>query len=306
MNIPTVNLLQVGVIHTCEICRQVFKPRSILQKSCGSKQCQKDLHNLARRKRMQQGEFSSTRYRTCESCSVKYEAKNRDTNSRTCKDCSTEKLRYKPKVTKNCLWCNKEFITSRPSQEKYCPKQTQLKPKERCSYKHFEFTRPRQMREPKTCSVCNDIYYSKSYASTICKKLECRLTRERSYEKNKTNYKYPSWTELQGWIYCLYNKEFNIYKVGITSDPQERIHRYELEGFTFKSIHKFKNKREASQAEKEFYYLAESLGISPSKSDTDVTHFFKRYMRSGCTEIIWGDMISYRSLNRMLRQLSLS
>ena len=126
MDIPTVNLLQVGVIHTCEICRQVFKPRSILQKSCGSKQCQKDLHNLARRKRMQQGEFSSTRYRTCESCSVEYEAKNRDTNSRTCKNCSTEKLRYKPKVTKNCLWCNKEFITSRPSQEKYCPKQKQL------------------------------------------------------------------------------------------------------------------------------------------------------------------------------------
>ena len=301
------NLLQLGVIHTCVICAIVFQPKNNFQKSCGNEQCQIDLRNLARRKRMKQGEFSTPKIKTCELCNKKYEALSRDNNSRTCSQCSTQDLisieRRKEKVTKHCAWCNKPFLTSYSTQNKFCPNQRKyLRARDRCSYKYFEAHRYREMREPKTCEMCGNIFFSRTWNAKICKDLECILAKDRTYTK-KYSRKLKSWLELKGYLYCLYNKEYNIYKIGISSVPKKRIYEYSLYGFELKALYKFKNKREASFAEKEFYIQAESMGISPNKKEIDTTHFFKRYMRSGYTEIVWGEMIRFNELRKMLNSL---
>ena len=103
----------------------------------------------------------------------------------------------------------------------------------------------------------------------------------------------------------MYNKEYNVYKVGITYDPNYRVRNLKRCGFVLKALYKFKNKHEARLSEKEFYIQAKSMGISPDKKDRENNKFFDVVFKSyaGKTEIIYGEMIRFNELRKMLNSL---
>ena len=72
-----------------------------------------------------------------------------------------------------------------------------------------------------------------------------------------------------------------------------------------KLLYNFPTKHDARLAELEFYIDAESMAISPRRNDKENNRFydplFKHY--GGKTEIIYGEMIKYYELKKMLDSL---
>ena len=207
--------------------------------------------------------------------------------------------RRKPKVYREipCVQCKNTFRTSDP-RAMYCADYC----RSRASY---ENTRILKGPYKKECIICKTSFVTKKPNQTICLAYDCKTARynlKYKYHKtiNRDNYK-----EKDGYLYCMYHREFNIYKVGITHKPSDRIRRLENSGFTFKLLYNFPTKHDARLAEREFYIDAESMAISPRKNDKENNRFydpiFKHY--GGKTEIIYGEMIKYYELKKMLDSL---
>jgi len=202
-----------------------------------------------------------------------------------------------PERKLNCIQCNKEFTATHP-QAKMCS--------QACKSRH-NYLKNRDVNYPykKVCTICGVKYTTKKHNQTICLSYECKQKRynlkyKRYKTKNRNDYK-----EKDGYLYCVYHKEFNVYKVGITYKPSDRLRKLERCGFTFKLLYEFPTKHDARLAEREFYIDAESMSISPPKNDRENNKFFDPVFKSysGKTEVIYGEMIKYYELKKMLDSL---
>ena len=202
-----------------------------------------------------------------------------------------------PERTLNCNQCNKKFLATHP-QAKHCS---------RACISRYNYLKTRTINFPynKSCTICGVKYTTKKHNQTICLSYECKQKRyNQKYKRYKTQNR-NDYKEKDGYLYCVYHKKFDVYKVGITYKPSDRLRKLERCGFTFKLLYEFPTKHDARLAEREFYINAESMGISPLKTDRENNKFFDPVFKSysGKTEIIYGEMIKDYELKKMLDSL---
>lgn len=202
------------------------------------------------------------------------------------------------KQDKTCVNCSVVFTPRTDKRQKYCTK--------KCNAEYnYKRTRTSHLPYTKFCEICEVSFTTKRINQTICLSYECKEKRYRTKYKRYDTKNPNDYKEKEGYLYCMYNKEYNVYKVGITYDPNYRVRNLKRCGFVLKTLYKFKNKHEARLAEQEFYIQAESMGISPNVKDRENNKFFHVVFKSyaGKTEIIYGEMIKYYELKKMLDSL---
>tara|TARA_R100000329_G_scaffold127070_1_gene105740 strand:- start:1142 stop:2371 length:1230 start_codon:yes stop_codon:yes gene_type:complete len=217
--------------------------------------------------------------------------------------CSDKCLKESRKVAKvyreiTCKGCNTNTFRSADPRAMYCTDYCRAK----ASYeKHKKLKGPYE----KECIICKTQFVTNKPNQTICLAYDCKTARYNlKYVRHKTS-KRNNYKDKDGYLYCVYHKELNIYKVGITYNPSDRVRKLEHCGFTLKLLYNFPSKHDARLAEREFYIDAESMAISPRKNDKEHNRFYDPIFKGygGKTEIIYGEMIKYYELKKMLDSL---
>ena len=208
---------------------------------------------------------------------------------------TTERVVVQDKTCKNC---DIVFTPRTDKRQQYCTS--------KCRYEyHYKITRTSHLPYKKVCEVCKISFTTKKINQSICLSYKCKRERYRKKYKGYITQNPNIYKEKEGYLYCLYNTEYNIYKIGITYNPNYRVKNLKRLGFVLKALYKFENKHQALLAEREFYTQAENLGMSPNAKDKENNKFFDTVFKSyaGKTEIVYGEMIRFNELRKMLNSL---
>ena len=217
-----------------------------------------------------------------------------------CSDKCLKESRNKGKVYREipCVHCKTNTFRSADPRAMYCTDYC----RSRAAYE-----RNRNLIKPhkKKCIICKVPFVTKKPNQTICLAYDCKTARYNMKYKNYKTSNRDNYKEKDGYLYCMYHKKYNIYKVGITYKPSPRVRYLERCGFPFKLLYEFPTKHDARLAEREFYIDAESMAISPGRNDKENNRFYDPIFKSyaGKTEIIYGEMIKYYELKKMLDSL---
>jgi len=202
------------------------------------------------------------------------------------------------KQDKTCKNCNIVFTPRTDKRQQYCTK--------KCNSEYnYKRTRTSHLPYKRVCEICKISFTTRRFNQLICLSYECKKERYRTKYKRYDSKNPNEYKQKDGYLYCMYNEKYNIYKIGITYDPNYRVQKFERIDFLLKALYKFKNKHEALLAEQEFYTEAENRGISPNKKDKENNEFFDTVFKSyaGKTEIVYAEMIKFHELRTMLNSL---
>ena len=333
---------------TCVMCNNVAQVREQRHITCGSKQCQKELANDRRARKLKQGKYADDKIKICVDCNKEYKTPQRDTNSFKCVDCRV----YKKKSYEiNCEWCNKTITVSskkhkycrdsecsRLSQQKkandkrerivlqericqhcnnkfmpntYKAKYCKDKPYGReCRELAYEKRRTKGLREIE-CFFCKVIFYHNDPQVYTCKSDICTNKRKRLSAKNRrkiSQYTPRDWDKMNGYLYLVYNKDINVYKLGITHislDDEEgynRIREHNRIGFELIFIIHIGTFMQSHKLEQEILNELENLGCLMKTYEKKNT--LKNFMghTKGYSELIYGDDISPAKIRNMIRE----
>jgi len=332
---------------TCVICNNVAQVREKRHITCGSKQCQKDLANDRRARKLKQGKYAEQKIKVCSDCNKNYKAQQSDTNSRRCIDCRIyKKKQYKIK----CVWCDKPTVVGSIA-HKYCSEECSYQASQKkaydkrerlvlenkiCEFCNNEFTpntykakyckekpfgrlckdlandrkRAKGLREIE-CFFCKVIFYHKDPQVYTCKSDICTNKRVRLSAKNRrkiSQYTPRDWDKMNGYLYLVYNKDINVYKLGITHislDDEEgynRIREHNRIGFELIFIIHIGTFMQSHKLEQELLIELENLGCLMKTYEKKNT--LKNFMghTKGYSELIYGDDISPAKIRNMIRE----
>lgn len=332
---------------TCVICTEVAQVREKRHITCGSQQCQKDLANDRRAKKLKQGKYAEQKIKVCTDCNKKYEAQQSDTNSIRCVNCR----KYKKKEYRiNCEWCDKQTVVGSIS-HKYCSDECGYKAGQKkaydkrerlvlenriCEYCNKEFTpntykakyckektfgrlcrelasdrkRAKGLREIE-CMFCKIIFYHTDPQVYSCKNDICTNRRKRLSAFNRrtvSTYTPRDWDNMEGYIYLVYNKELNIYKLGIThisADTEEgynRIKEHHRLGFKLIFIIHIGTFMQTHRLEQDLLIELNNLGcLMSSYEDKNKLKKIMGYVK-GYSELLYGEDITPKYIRRLINK----